>query len=193
MPEKTSVIIEACNAIMSGSIEDGRKIIAAKYPFCAIKQKRKTIPKSTALRIFIRDGFIDRYSGTALVFPGTLRIVSELMPDVFPYHPHGRLDLCHPAWWYLFPSIDHIVPLAFGGTNDNSNLITTSNLLNMTKKNALLDDLGWTIHPAGDFYKWDGLLSWFVRYIQQDSAVLSCPYIADWYRHVVSLRESTID
>ena len=180
--DKAAIIEEACNALSNGSLELCKSIITSQYPFQNLKKKRTPIPKSTALRIFVRDGFIDRYSGVALIFPGTLRIISELLPDAFPYHPHGRLDLCHPAWWYLFPSIDHVIPVAFGGTDDDENLITTSNLLNMTKRNALLDDLDWTLYPSGNIAEWDGLLAWFMAYIQHDSSLLSCSYIADWYR-----------
>lgn len=93
--DKAAIIEEACNALSNGSLELCKSIITSQYPFQNLKKKRTPIPKSTALRIFVRDGFIDRYSGAALIFPGTLRIISELMPDVFPYHPHGRLDLCH--------------------------------------------------------------------------------------------------
>ena len=180
--DKAAIIEEACNALSNGSLELCKSIITSQYPFQNLKKKRTPISKSTALRIFVRDGFIDRYSGAALIFPGTLRIISELMPDVFPYHPHGRLDLCHPAWWYLFPSIDHVIPVAFGGTDDDENLITTSNLLNMTKRNAPLDDLDWTLYPSGNIAEWDGLLAWFMAYIQHDSSLLACSYIADWYR-----------
>jgi len=36
------------------------------------------------LRVFMRDGFIDRYSGERLVFPGIMRALSFYMPGEIP-------------------------------------------------------------------------------------------------------------
>ena len=43
------------------------------------------------LELFQRDRFTDRYSGQRLVFPGTLRLLSHLLPEAFPYHPNWKL------------------------------------------------------------------------------------------------------
>ncbi|WP_196590625.1 HNH endonuclease domain-containing protein [Pectinatus frisingensis] len=136
------------------------------------------------LQIFVRDGFIDRYTGNKLIFPGTLRILSELMPQEFPYHLNWKMDACHIAWWQLSPTIDHILPIARGGNNEPDNLVCTSMLKNKTKDNFLLDELGWNLFPAGDFEKWDGLINWFIKYVENNRSILNCNYIANWYKPV---------
>ncbi len=129
----------------------------------------------------MRDGFIDRYSGGRLIFPGVLSILSDTLPDVFPVHENWKTDQCHQAWRDLFPSIDHIVPLAFGGTNDEDNLVCTSMKRNMAKATSSLEELGWEICPAGKLDEWDGLLSWFIRYVQMHPEALNNSYTRGWY------------
>ncbi|MFF0818704.1 HNH endonuclease [Rhodococcus sp. NPDC003318] len=51
----------------------------------------------------------------------------------------------HFAYWELFPTIDHIVPVTRGGADDESNWVTTSMLRNSAKAHWTLDELG------GDF------------------------------------------
>lgn len=82
------------------------------------------------MQSFVRDGFIDRYSGRHLVFPGTLRVLSTLFPEDFPFHPNWKTQFTHPAFWELFPTIDHIVPVARGGLDVPENWVTTSQLRN---------------------------------------------------------------
>ncbi|MFZ1427770.1 MAG: hypothetical protein WAS21_13460 [Geminicoccaceae bacterium] len=48
--------------------------------------------------MFTRDGFVDRYSGERLVFPGTLRLLAKLLPNEFPFHSNWRTDACHFAF-----------------------------------------------------------------------------------------------
>jgi hypothetical protein len=86
------------------------------------------------LAVFRRDGFIDRYSGVRLVCPATLRLISKRLPEQFPFHRNGRFDVCHFGFWELFPTIDHYVPVARGGADDESNWIT---------------DIVGAAHPAG--------------------------------------------
>ena len=144
-------------------------------------KQRKSFTKKEQLAIFMRDGFIDRYSGGKLIFPGVLAILSSTMPDVFPYHDNWKTDQCHQAWWDLFPSIDHIVPLAFGGTNDEDNLVCTSMKRNMAKATSSLEEIGWELHPAGKLPEWDGMMLWFVTYAQRYHQIRDNAYIREWY------------
>ena len=81
-----------------------------KHP-AAGKRRNRSI--RTDLAIYRRDGFIDRYSGRRVVFPGTLRLISLLFPAEFPIDPNWNGN---PALYRLCPTIDHIVPLMRGGT-----------------------------------------------------------------------------
>jgi 5-methylcytosine-specific restriction endonuclease McrA len=134
------------------------------------------------MRVFIRDGFTDRYSGTPLVFPGTLRAVSLLLPKEFPYQRNWRQSETHPAFWELYPTIDHIVPLARGGTDIEENVVTTSMLRNAAKANWLLEELGWPTSTAPVRENWDGLLSWFMLAYDRFEVIRDHPSTRTWYR-----------
>ena len=175
-------ISEVCNALLENNLDKGREIIQNKYPHKKPLKTRKSFTKKEQLAIFMRDGFIDRYSGDKLIFPGVLCILSYLLPDVFPYQTHGKTDECHQAWWNLFPSIDHIIPLAFGGTNDEENLVCTSMKRNMAKSTSTLEEIGWKIYPPGNLEDWDGLLTWFVKYVGKKPELLEDNSIQSWYK-----------
>ncbi|MFJ8234127.1 HNH endonuclease [Ureibacillus sp. NPDC094379] len=79
------------------------------------------------------------------------------------------------------PTIDHIEPIAQGGTNDVSNLICTSMMRNSAKSNFTLKQLGWEIHPRGNLKDWDGLVYWFLNYVEKYPDFLQIQYIKQWY------------
>lgn len=140
------------------------------------------------MRVFLRDGFVDRYSSERLVFPGTLRVLSLICPEEFPYHKNGKTDVCHMVWWELFPSIDHVVPVTRGGTDDDSNWVTTSMLRNGVKALWTLEELGWELHPSGKLKEWDGLTRWFCSFMKSDEhpeVDRGLPYLREWYRAAV--------
>ena len=132
--------------------------------------------------VFVRDGFIDRYSGEQLVFPGALRLLSRLLPSEFPFHSNWKMTETHMAYWELFPTVDHVIPIARGDADDDSNWVTTSMLRNSAKSNWTLEELGWDLVPPGDFKQWDGLLGWFLEFIEQDKSHLLDAYIRIWHR-----------
>jgi len=141
--------------------------------------------------LFVRDGFIDRYRGSRLVFPPTLRLISEKLPQHFPYHPNWKMSVTHRAFWELSPTVDHIRPVALGGNDDPSNWATCSMLTNSIKANWTLEELGWQLLPAGDIRQWDGLLSWFVAQMDKEPQyVKESAYFRNWLtvaqKHVVS-------
>jgi hypothetical protein len=83
--EKADILLQVCQELQQDNLDMAKQIINEKYPFEKIKRNHRGYSKVRMLQIFIRDGFIDRYSGDRIVFPGTLRILSELMPKEFPY------------------------------------------------------------------------------------------------------------
>ena len=181
---KCDVITLACEALSKGQLEESKKIINGNYPFDMVETKQRNCSNTKRLQIFVRDSFIDRYSGEKLIFPGTLRVLSELMPNEFPYHEHRKMSECHIAWWQLFPTIDHKVPIARGGSNDNENLFCTSMLRNSEKGNFTLEELSWELFPAGNCNEWDGMMGWFVQYVDANKDLLECRYIEEWYKAV---------
>lgn len=132
-------------------------------------------------RIFVRDGFIDRYRGTRLVFPPTLRILSQYLPLEFPYHKNGKMTEGHLAYWELFPTIDHIQPVARGGLDSEVNRVCCSMLTNSIKSNWTLEQLQWELLPQGDINDWDGMMCWFLNQIDKDKSLLQIPYLKTWW------------
>lgn len=53
---------------------------------------------------------------------------------------------------------------------------------NMVKGNATPEELGWTLLPPGDLQTWDGLLGWFLRYVEVTLDVSDTRYIHTWCR-----------
>ncbi|MGH8531891.1 MAG: HNH endonuclease [Gammaproteobacteria bacterium] len=89
------------------------------------------------------------------------------------------------VYWELFPTVDHIVPVARGGGDDETNWVTTSMLRNSAKSNWLLEELGWLLVPPGDFRQWDGLLGWFIEFLTRNQSHLADKYIRRWHRAAV--------
>lgn len=157
-------------------------LLRADYPPPQGQTPRRSWPPSRAMRIFRRDRFTDRYSGAPLVFPGTLRAISLLLPIEFPYHRNWRQSETHSAFWELCPTIDHVVPLARGGSDHDENVVTTSMVRNAAKANWLLKELGWPeeLAPARDV--WDGLLPWFLVASERFQTLREDPSLRAWHK-----------
>jgi hypothetical protein len=128
---------------------------------------------------------IDRYSGVGLICPATLRLI----PETFPFHRNGRLDVCHFAFWELFPTVDHFLPIARGGADGESNWITTSMVRNAAKSAFTLAELGWSLHPPGNIDEWDGLTGWFVERAKADPEILVDMYLRQWFAAATQPRD----
>ena len=152
-----------------------------EYPFVYVERAKRTYTESQKMKQFIKDGFIDRYSGDKLVNPGILKVITCYLPKDFPYHPHGKMDECHNAYWELIPSVDHIYPIARGGLDNEDNYVTTSMLHNLIKNNWTLEQLQWKLYPAGDIDEWDGLTRLFIELVEANRELLKDAYIKRWY------------
>ena len=183
--ELYSVLEAACRQISTGDKEAARTTISQEAPFQPYPREKRKYSDGQALAVFRRDGFIDRYSGTRLVFPGTLRLLSLYLPTEFPFHPNWHMAHTHFAYWLLCPTLDHLVPVVRGGVDAEVNWVTTSQLRNSAKGHWLLEELGWQLHPPGRIEDWDGLLGWFLQQVQTDPSVASNPYVRRWQRAAV--------
>lgn len=182
MSGNPDAIAAVCREINDGSLERAKKIISSEYPFVPLNNAGRKYTYSQRVMIYRRDGFIDRYSGDRLVFPGTLRLLSCVMPEEFPFHRNWKTSACHLAYWQLLPTIDHIVPVSRGGTDEEANWVCTSQLRNSAKSSWLLEELGWVLHNPGRLDDWDSMVSWFLAYIDQNRAFLDDAYLSAWYR-----------
>ena len=131
-------------------------------------------------KVFLRDGFIDRYTGNKLLFPGLIRLLTVEFPEIFKYHPNWKMSETHIIYWELFPTVDHLKPVARGGEDNEDNWITTSMIRNAAKANWELEELGWTLHEKGNLANWDGLINYFLELCNANKSYVSDKYISSW-------------
>jgi Restriction endonuclease len=182
MMPRYEAVASTCSFLDDDNLTGAADLLRREYPFTPAETVERKHGDGEALKVFLRDGFIDRYSGTHLVFPGVLRILSLRLPAEFPYHPNWKMTETHLAFWELSPTVDHVVPIARGGIDAESNWVTTSMLRNSAKANWMLDELGWKLLPPGDLSVWDGLLQWFLRHVGAHPDLLQNAGIAAWHR-----------
>lgn len=183
--DRVAILSRAFQAVCRDDITAAREILHVEYPFVAVLPQGRRYTESESLNVFRRDGFIDRYSGQRLVFPGVLRLLSTLLPQEFPFHSNWKMAETHPAYWELFPTIDHVIPIARGGSDSHENWGTTSMLRNAAKASWTLEELGWTVWPAGSLTDWDGLMSFFVGYVESNRSVLGDAYLRRWHKAAI--------
>jgi hypothetical protein len=184
--DRAATIRSVCHALSRDGTAAASDLLRAEYPFVPVARESRRYTEWQSLCVFTRDGFIDRYSGSRLVFPGVLRLLSRLLPGEFPFHPNWKMDETHPAFWDLFPTIDHVVPIARGGVDGEANWITTSMPQNAAKANWTLEELGWSLHAPGSLVEWDGLMGFFLEFFDSEKSQLDDAYLGRW--HGMALR-----
>jgi hypothetical protein len=189
--DRSQVIQEASEAIARADINEAAVIVRRDYPFVKPAPSGRKATPTEATRVFLRDGFVDRYDGMRLVFPPVLRLISQILPEEFPFHPNWKMSECHVAFWELSATLDHVVPVARGGRDDETNWVCTSMLRNGVKSNWTLEELGWELLPPGDVDEWDGLLGWFVRFADSHKDFLQHPYLRRWHTAAVRVRDNS--
>ena len=68
--QRAHVISAVCAELTSSNVENAAAILNNKYPFVPLKNIGRSYSTLESLKVFIRDGFIDRYSGLRWSFPG---------------------------------------------------------------------------------------------------------------------------
>jgi 5-methylcytosine-specific restriction endonuclease McrA len=185
---RAAILGRAFQALRQGDAQAARDVLRVDYPFLPISPQGRRYTELQSLQVFTRDGFIDRYSGQRLVFPGIFRLLSRLLPQEFPYHLNWKMAETHFAYWELFPTIDHVLPVARGGPDNEKNWVTTSMLRNTAKASWTIEELGWSVHPAGSLAEWDGLMAHFVDFVDSERSVLDDDYLRRWYSAAVPKR-----
>ncbi len=181
MADPAETISEVCAALSRDDTVIAAAILNRDHPFEVPSMLGRKYTSFEVLGIWIRDGFIDRYTGQRLIFPPALRLVSDLLPSDVPYHLHGKLTECHILHWTHTSSIDHVIPISRGGSDDVSNLVTTCMAKNSQKANSTLDELGWKLCPEGNMKSWDGLVRWFCEYVDSRVGDKNDPYVNKAY------------
>lgn len=181
--KKLTAIKTIAECLTVSNKNKAKSILEKEYAFTvAVNEKRKRVyTVKQKMKLFIKDGFIDRYTGEKLVNPGMLKVISAIFPQEFPYQPHWKVTETHPAYWEFVPTIDHIIPIANGGIDAEENWATTSMLNNSIKSNWTLEQLKWHLFPPGNMNDWDGLTDNFVRIVDNDPTLNNDSYIRQWY------------
>lgn len=189
--EYSTTIENVCDLISEGNLTAAKTKIRKEYPFTPIDQKGRNYTPRMMTEIFIRDGFIDRYRGTKLVYPPALRVISLYLPEEFPYHKNGKMDLGHMAYWELFPTIDHVIPVARGGNDSEDNWVCCSMLTNSIKSNWTVEQLQWELLPPGNIQHWDGMIIWFINQVETDPNLQSVAYLKRWFNAAKEIAHNT--
>jgi hypothetical protein len=116
--------------------------------------------ESVIVSIYKRDRFHCRYCGAKVIPTQIMRLISELFPDQFPYHPNWKGGQTHPAIASRSPSLDHVAPWAKGGGNEPENLVCACWVCNQIKGELSLEQLGWRLRPIPET-DWDGLTGYY--------------------------------
>lgn len=169
---KADVLSDVCAALLDRDCHSAKATLRSRYPFVPVEKIARRFSIGKSIDLFMRDGFIDIYTGKRLVNPGVLRLLHVVLGDDFPFHANWKASETHIAFWELFPTVDHLVPVSRGGRDDEPNWVTASMLSNGAKAHWTLEELGWKRHPVGAVEEWDGLSRWLVEYLADDPHVL---------------------
>lgn len=174
-------IMQVCQLISERNLSAAKSKVLADYPFNPVPRVKRRYTPRKMTEVFYRDGFVDRYRGTKLVFPPALRVISTYLPEEFPYHKNGKMDKGHMAYWELFPTIDHIIPITLGGADSIENWACCSMLTNSIKSNWTLKQLQWELLSPGNIGEWDGMIIWFINQVKANQNLLKNNYIKRWF------------
>jgi hypothetical protein len=165
-------------------LEDRKKdcidFAMAHYPFASNTISKRQYSRYKMCKVFLRDGFIDRYSGDKLLFPGIIMLLSIEFPEIFKYHTNWKMSETHMVYWELFPTLDHVVPVARGGQDEENSWITTSMVRNSAKSNWTIEELGWKLYDKGQLDNWDGLTNYFLELTNKNPRYEKDNYISAW-------------
>ncbi len=180
---RADALVYACLALEAGSVNAAEKIIATGFPFSGYLNDEKPLSEATQLKIFRRDGFVDRFTGQKVFLPPVLTVLSEMLPDVFPNHPNWKRDETHQAHEMFTATVKKIIP---NRPADEFNLATAAYKTKAAKANATLEDLGWKILSLEEIadLRWNGMTGWFMNYVDDHRDLLSVPLVARWYKAV---------
>lgn len=178
--DKALLIQNLCGLLLTEKKQECIDLIDNNYPFTDSKIQKRQYSRYQMCQVFLRDGFIDRYSGEKLLFPGLIKILTIEFPDIFRYHMNWKMSDTHMIYWELFPTIDHLIPIARGGQNIEQNLVTTSMMHNSAKSNWTIEEIGWTLHDKPELDNWDGLVKYFLDLVHKKPEYDKDNYVNSW-------------
>ncbi len=78
--DKAEIMRRTCDALACGDECKEKETARREYPFEGRPSVGWKYTQYEMTRVFVRDGFTDRYTGQRLVFPGALRMLSRVLP-----------------------------------------------------------------------------------------------------------------
>jgi len=183
--ESINIIENVCELILDKNIKKAKEIINNGYKHNYYEYDTRSMSNYEKLKIYLDDGFIDRYTGKKLIFPNVLRIMSMELGDLFPFQKNWKMSDCHIVFWEYSPTYDHIIPIARGGKDVSENIVTTSMIMNSAKSNYLMEEIGFKLFEKGNLKNWNGLLSWYLQYIEKNGNILNDKYILNWHKSLM--------
>lgn len=124
------------------------------------KENRITVrmPRGPEKRALVaRDGYHCRFCGIPLIRAETRRAIQGLYPQALTW---GRRNPDqHAAFQAMWLQYDHLLPHAWGGTNDMENIVVTCAPCNFGRMNLTLDQVGLLDPRMREPVRsdWDGL------------------------------------
>jgi len=178
--DKGLFVKDICNLLLEDRKDDCIKLLNSNYPFKKKESQGRNYSKIQMCQVFLKDNFIDRYSGEKLIFPGMIKILSLEFPEIIKYHKNWKMSETHMIYWELMPTVDHLIPVARGGKDEMSNWITTSMIRNSAKSNWILDELGWELSDENNSEEWNGLYNEFLYLVEKNPDYEKDNYVKDW-------------
>lgn len=198
--EKHEIIMDACIALSHGEREESLEIIRKHYPFDARALPRQ-VPRPSGIivedkvevwrhwhenfalkmRVFCRDGFINRFTGELLIFPAVLGLLSKEFPADFPYQQAWELGEVHIAYYDLGACASKLLLPSRGGSEAEDNLITTTMPYVLARGNCTVEEVGWRLTRVGYVEEWDGMSTWYVEYVNDHPEIRNLNFFNQWY------------
>ena len=179
---RADVLVHACLALEAGSVDAAKKIIERDFPFSRYVKDEKTFTPVEQMKIFMRDGFVDRFTGKRVFLPPVLAVLSNELPETFPCNPNWDRAKTHQAHEMFSAAVKKIIPS--GLSKDTANLVTVSALNKLSRGNATIEDLGQPLLTLDEIAssRWDGMTGWFVNYVHEHKNLLADNKIAAWHK-----------
>ncbi|SDL35949.1 hypothetical protein SAMN04488034_103308 [Salinimicrobium catena] len=187
--DKALLIKNLCGLLLDDRRQDCVDMAMENFPFVDSSPQKRQYSRYQMCKVFLRDGFIDRYSGKRLLFPGLIKLLTNEFPDIFKYHRNWKMSATHMIYWDLFPTSDHLIPIARGGQDSYDNWITTSMIRNSAKSNWTIEEIGWDLHPRGQLEEWDGLVQSFLELTNKNPDYEKDKYVMDWKINLLRARK----
>ncbi|HBO4605231.1 HNH endonuclease signature motif containing protein [Pseudomonas aeruginosa] len=123
----------------------------------ALRVQSRMPNRMQVAELHARDGYHCRYCGIPVIRPEIRKKVCQLYPEQVSWGATNASQ--HAGFQTLWAQYDHVLPHAYGGTNDLDNLVVSCAACNFGKMSYRLEELGLSDpreRPPVQSH-WDGL------------------------------------